>query len=840
MSLERSNSEELFLSKYHPKETIGKGTFSRVKLGINNETKEKVAIKILEKKKLQNKDDLERAMREIEILKQLDNSNIIKTNEIFETKNKYYLIMEFCENGELFNYIVKRKRLNDLESSYFYYQLIKGLEYIHSKNIVHRDLKPENLLLTNKYILKIIDFGLSNFFYLKKEKTNTENNNENNEKKLEKENIYNNFIDINNLLKTPCGSPCYASPEMVSGKKYNGFKIDIWSSGIILYAMICGYLPFEDKNNDILFKKIAHCKIDYPNIISKNAKNLLKKIIVSDPNKRINIKEIQKEPFYLQGKEIFKRKHPDLFVEDINYDDEKNIENNKNNIREKGKENIDNKENIIDINIINNKEDAIDRKNINNKDNVIDINKINDNIIEIQNNIHNKNIFQKLNSKVQNLNQEEMKIKNNYVNDNNNILDKKEINVNSEKNNNTIENNNIKTEEKTNVLKKEFQILKENDNNVKKNNYTIQTQLKNPSLTVPISNNLNLLSNKISNIKFSNNSLSYQKKFLDLKRSIEELNKKNSFLINNINNLNNNKNYKRPNSTNLKVYNEKKIGPDNNQFKLKSDLKITTEDDLLNKESDNLRKYFNSYNNNDFNQIQRIKNENEFNTKITMNNNIIENNYLKSYRPSYDYSNILNKYSPTEYNSYRAENDILKYLKNVSNNINYKSSNLNNYNNSIENHSKNINSFNISNKNNAILYINKNSPSKNNFYNNYKTTRLSSSLNRKNYNININNQLNNNNNNNKNDFGLRKSYNFEFLNGNKTNRNYKNYNSNDYLKTDVTEKFSSKFNNKYYDLIKSMKNTNNRNKNYFSRFNYLHSSIDNYSNTYSGNIIYYS
>ena len=117
---------------------------------------------------------------------------------------------------------------------------------------------------------------------------------------------------------------------------------------------------------------------------------------------------------------------------------------------------------------------------------------------------------------------------------------------------------------------------------------------------------------------------------------------------------------------------------------------------------------------------------------------------------------------------------------------------------------------------------------------------MSSSLNRKNYNININNQLNNNNNNNKNDFGLRKSYNFEFLNGNKTNRNYKNYNSNDYLKTDVTEKFSSKFNNKYYDLIKSMKNTNNRNKNYFSRFNYLHSSIDNYSNTYSGNIIYYS
>ena len=229
-----------------------------------------------------NKDKL-RLEREINILKRLHHINLIKIHKISEESDNYFIVMEYCENGELFNYIVAHERLSEEETAYFFYQLINGLDYIHHKNIVHRDLKPENLLLSQGNILKIVDFGLSNYYYPEEQ-----------------------------LLSTPCGSPCYASPEMVCGNKYNGFKIDVWSCGIIIFAMICGYLPFEDPNNEILFKKIMKCKVDYPEYLSEEVLDILNKIIVIDPNKRINIEQIRQHPFYLKGKNEFKKKHKDL------------------------------------------------------------------------------------------------------------------------------------------------------------------------------------------------------------------------------------------------------------------------------------------------------------------------------------------------------------------------------------------------------------------------------------------------------------------------------------------------------------------------------------------------
>ena len=274
-----SNKSKDVLSEYNIIKLIEKGTFSIVKLGENKITKEKVAIKIMEKNQIINQDDKNRIDREIQMLKSLNHENVIKIYNILEDSKRFYIIMEYCENGELFNRIVEKKQLSEDESALFYYQLINGLEYIHKNNIIHRDLKPENLLLTKDDVLKIIDFGLSNY----------------------------SRIDI--LLDTPCGSPNYASPEMVSGQKYNGFLTDIWSTGIILFAMICGYLPFEDKNNEILFKKIFYCKINYPEHIGKLPLDLLKKIIVPEPCKRITLEQIKQHPFYLKGKLLFNQKN---------------------------------------------------------------------------------------------------------------------------------------------------------------------------------------------------------------------------------------------------------------------------------------------------------------------------------------------------------------------------------------------------------------------------------------------------------------------------------------------------------------------------------------------------
>ena len=277
--LKKKSSSEYNVGNYIIQQTLGQGTFGKVKLGIYLPNNEKCAIKVLEKSRMSGKDDQIRVKREFDMLSKFNHPNVILVKEIFENISSYFSVMEFCEGGELFNYIVKKKRLSENESSFFYFQLINGLEYIHSLGIVHRDLKPENLLLTKEYLLKIIDFGLSNYF-VKGQK---------------------------DLLSTPCGSPCYTSPEMVAGKKYDGTKIDIWATGIILYAMLCGYLPFEDKDNDILFDKILECKIKYPDFLSSESKDLISKILVVDPEKRIDIPGIKNHIFFLKGKNFFEQ-----------------------------------------------------------------------------------------------------------------------------------------------------------------------------------------------------------------------------------------------------------------------------------------------------------------------------------------------------------------------------------------------------------------------------------------------------------------------------------------------------------------------------------------------------
>ena len=253
------------------KEKIGEGTFSTVKLAINRQTHEKVAIKIMQKNKIILDEDKKRLEREIQVLKILRHPNLVQLYSVVETDEKIYLIMEYIKGIELFDYIVNKKKLSEKEAFIFFQQIISGIEYLHKVKYIHRDIKPENILIKpNTKKLTIVDFGLSNKF--------------NNYKK--------------DLFQSACGSPSYAAPEMLHEEKYSGPPVDIWSSGVVLYAMLCGYLPFEDDNNDELYNKIIKGKFDIPNHVSDKAKDLLNKILVTNPKKRLNISQIKNHPWF--------------------------------------------------------------------------------------------------------------------------------------------------------------------------------------------------------------------------------------------------------------------------------------------------------------------------------------------------------------------------------------------------------------------------------------------------------------------------------------------------------------------------------------------------------------
>ena len=258
---------------YYLEETIGEGAFAKVKLGIHIPTGEKVAIKILNKDHLfegsPESNDIQKIRKEINILKRIRHKNIIQLYEIIESKSNLYIIMEYCENKELFDYIISKKYLKEKEACRFFQQIIDGVEYLHLSNITHRDLKPENLLLDKNYRIKISDFGLS---YL------------------------GNSIDT--LIETPCGTPSYAPPEMLRGEKYNGVYSDIWSCGVILYTMLVGNLPCAESKEELIYENIMHHNYYFPDNISKEAIDLIKNMLKINPKERYDFEQIKSHPWF--------------------------------------------------------------------------------------------------------------------------------------------------------------------------------------------------------------------------------------------------------------------------------------------------------------------------------------------------------------------------------------------------------------------------------------------------------------------------------------------------------------------------------------------------------------
>ena len=264
---------------YILEETIGEGAFAKVKLARHIITGEKVAIKILNKEKMFQKkssssndefnSNMTKIRKEINILRRLRHKNIIQLYEIIESKSNLYIVMEYCEGKDLFNYIVKRKKLTEREACRYFQQIINGVEYLHLSNITHRDLKPENLLLDNKKRILISDFGLSHI------SNNTES-----------------------LLSTPCGTPSYAPPEMLRGKKYNGIFSDIWSCGIILYTMLVGNLPCAESKEELIYQNIMTHNYFYPENLSDDAIDLIEHMLKINPLERYSFDEIKAHPWF--------------------------------------------------------------------------------------------------------------------------------------------------------------------------------------------------------------------------------------------------------------------------------------------------------------------------------------------------------------------------------------------------------------------------------------------------------------------------------------------------------------------------------------------------------------
>lgn len=250
------------IGNYALKETIGSGAFSTVKLAQNLADKKNYACKICPKSKLAKKKMLDHFENEIRILQQMRHPNIVQLYDILQDNFNFYVFLEYCPHGELFQHIIDNRFLPECEAKLLMKQIMSALHYIHGCNVVHRDLKPENLLLDEFGQLKISDFGFARYY------------------------------PEDYLVKTPCGSPCYCSPECIAGGVYNGLKSDIWSSGVILYAMVTGQLPWTKKNQAQLFEQIKTLDFKIPTYLSQPLQDLIKSMMAIDPNSRPTTQEI--------------------------------------------------------------------------------------------------------------------------------------------------------------------------------------------------------------------------------------------------------------------------------------------------------------------------------------------------------------------------------------------------------------------------------------------------------------------------------------------------------------------------------------------------------------------
>ena len=265
--------EGLIEKDYEILDTVGSGAFATVKKVIHKLTGQIRALKIIKKSE---EEDNKKLILEVDILSKLVHPNIMQIFEYYEDKTFFYIITEYCAGGELFKSIIEKGSFTEIDASYIMKQLLSAVSYIHSNNIVHRDLKPENILLDTdegKNIIKIIDWGTARYY------------------------------DKNKKMNRISGTPYYIAPEVL--KENYDEKCDIWSCGVILYILLCGYAPFNGENDEKIIEKIKIGKYSFPkeewDYVSSDAKDLVKHLLEYNPNKRYSANDALKHPWLIKS-----------------------------------------------------------------------------------------------------------------------------------------------------------------------------------------------------------------------------------------------------------------------------------------------------------------------------------------------------------------------------------------------------------------------------------------------------------------------------------------------------------------------------------------------------------
>ena len=262
------------VGKYLVGRTIGEGTYAKVKYAQHSETGEAVALKILDKDHLIRTRMVDQVKREITILKRLHHPHVVDLKEVMASREKIFMAMELVTGGDLFDKIAAEGPMKEPAARVIFAQLLSALSYCHAHGVYHRDLKPENVLLSSEGDVKLSDFGLGS---VRQEDT----------------------ASATGLLRTICGTPNYAAPEILSRREYDGAAADIWSLGVVLYVMLCGCLPFDEETLPDLFDKISRAEFETPPWLSENAASILRSTIEANPSKRATLQQLWNHPWMI-------------------------------------------------------------------------------------------------------------------------------------------------------------------------------------------------------------------------------------------------------------------------------------------------------------------------------------------------------------------------------------------------------------------------------------------------------------------------------------------------------------------------------------------------------------